>query len=213
MTRTTNKGKIIITGPGRSGTTFLVQLLTRLGFDTGFEPYKEPVGESKRAGCEYIMEWFGLPIKEKRANLEKAPRILKAPEWSMALKELFFEEIYPVDHVIIPIRDLRIAAQSRLDAGCHYMTIGTVDDQESVHALMLGKCIEACYLYDVPYTLMKFPRLVTDARYCYDSLDMVFGWHDPLEFVDEVANFNRIFNELSDTDNIKWAKVKKESDK
>ena len=209
MTPTTNKGKIIITGPGRSGTTFLVQLLTRLGYDTGFEPYNEPVAKEMRAGCEVQTQWFGLPIKEKRANMEKAPRILKAPEWSMALKECLFEEVYPIDHVIIPIRDLRIAAQSRLDAGCHYMTIGTVDDQESVHALMLGKCIEACYLYDIPYTLMKFPRLVADAPYCYRCLNEVFGWDN---YEQDVQEFYDKFNELSDVDSIKWAKIK-ESDK
>ena len=207
MSHTTNKGKIIITGPGRSGTTFLVQLLTRLGLDTGFEPYKEPFSEDKRAGCEWQLDWFGLSIKEKRASLEKTPRILKAPEWSMVLKETFFEEIYPIDHVIIPIRDLRIAAQSRLDAGCHYLTTGTVDDQESVHAFMLGKCIEACYLYDVRYTLMKFPRLVVEADYCYSCLDMVEALELP-----GFETFRKEFNELSDVDNIKWAKIMKESD-
>ena len=30
--------KLVITGTGRAGTTFLVQLLTELGLDTGYAP-------------------------------------------------------------------------------------------------------------------------------------------------------------------------------
>jgi hypothetical protein len=168
-----SESKVIITGPGRSGTSFLIQLLTRLGLDTGFEPYAEPFYDNIRAGCEYEMEWFDLSDERKAESLAESPRILKAPEWCLGLKELLQKELHPVGHVIVPIRDLRDAARSRLEAGLHYLTDGTLDDQESVNAYLLGKCIEACELFDLPYTIMHFPRLVEDPHYCVGILSRI----------------------------------------
>jgi len=68
-------GKIIITGPGRSGTTFLVQLLTRLHFDTGWEPYREPYFNAQRAGCEIKLDFdLESAAAEAKATIEAAPR-------------------------------------------------------------------------------------------------------------------------------------------
>lgn len=194
--------KIIITGPGRSGTTFITQLLTRLGFDTGYEPYNEQIFPGIRAGCEWVVGWYDLSKVQRRVNLENAPKVLKAPEWSLALKELFATETYPVELVILPLRDLRIAAQSRLDAGLHYLTDGTLDDQESVHALMLGKCIEACELYHVPYVILHFPKLVQDAYYCIDKLNKYLD-------IDYTKGI-KLHSELANLKEIKWKNEREE---
>ncbi|MHA2066475.1 MAG: hypothetical protein ACXABY_19055 [Candidatus Thorarchaeota archaeon] len=45
--------KLMILGAGRSGTTFLIKLLTRLGLYTGYYPYKEFELGNTRAGCEF----------------------------------------------------------------------------------------------------------------------------------------------------------------
>ncbi len=174
-------GKIIITGPGRSGTTFLVQLLTRLGFDTGFEPYSE-VGyrADLRAGLEWpILDQIDFSKQshdEMRTAIDETPRILKGPDWSMVIKSLLAHDLIQIDHIILPVRDLEATARSRLDVGLDWMIQAngdheaTVMDQANVSAMALGKVIEASLLYSIPCILMAFPLLVQSARYCYDKL-------------------------------------------
>ena len=64
----------------------------------------------------------------------------------------------------------------RVDAGLFWQVCQTDDyeylvlDQANVHALALGRALEACLMCDVPYTLLLFPRLVRDARYCYHKV-------------------------------------------
>jgi len=181
--------KVIITGPGRSGTTFLVQLLTRLGLDTGFTPYQEPVQAEWRAGCEHVVEGpFQPPFTELTGVLAAAPYILKSPEWALSLKAFVQHGLMEVDHVLIPVRDLDVAARSRLDVGLGWQVCETDDyeyqvmDQASVHALALGRALEACLICDLPYTLLTFPRLVTDWTYCYERVTRAFPNLERLEF-------------------------------
>ena len=196
-------GKILIIGPGRSGSTFLVQLLTRLGFDTGFQPYNEPYGENTRAGCEWRVELdLNAPHDQWREQLNNMPRILKAPEWSLVLKHFVKERLVEVDHVFIPLRDLDIAAKSRLDVGLDWHVEPTDDynyklmDQASVHALAFGRAVEACEICDLPYTIMHFPRFVENKPYCYWSLmnALSINWR----------MFEKVFDELAKPEKIKW---------
>lgn len=186
-------GKILITGPGRSGTTFLVMLLTRLGFDTGYEPGEEAYYPNIRAGCEKVVELDSLTADEARQALAEAPRVLKSPEWGIQLKDLLRQRIIQVDHVILPVRDLDIAAKSRLAVDLDWLLEPTQGDkqeyQANVHALALGRAIEACLLYNVPCTTMKFPLLVQDEEYCYQKLNGV-------ESIDR-EEFRVMFQELA----------------
>lgn len=172
-------GKVIITGPGRSGTTFLVQLLGRLGLDTGFEPYNEPVRPDFRAGLEYTsvaIDYDKQSLAEIRQSIDDAPQVLKAPEWGMVLKSLLANNIIEVEHVFVPVRDLDTAAVSRLSVGLDWMIPPEVPEDERVgvqaeiHAMALGRVVEACLLYSVPCTIMAFPLLVQDVDYCYRKL-------------------------------------------
>ncbi len=92
-------GKIVITGTGRAGTTLLVAMLTDLGMDTGYRPGIE----AKRSG--------GLEGDIERPD---APRVVKAPTLSLGLREVLDRGNVRVEHVIIPVRDLDIAAASRV---------------------------------------------------------------------------------------------------
>lgn len=171
-------GKIIITGPGRSGTTFLVQLLTRLGFDTGFEPDTEPYVNEIRAGCEWKLH-FNADIDPHDAikdRIAAAPRVLKSPEWGMVIKYLLSHGLIEIDHVLLPIRDLDTAARSRLDAGLDWLLMPDVEgderviEQANLLGLALGRAVEACVLFEVPCTILRFPSLVADPAYCYHKL-------------------------------------------
>lgn len=161
-------GKVIITGPGRSGTSFLVQLLTRLGMDTGYEPYNEYFVDELRAGCEYPGDYT--------SDFDKLPRFIKGPVWAYWLKYIVVNNITEIEHVVMPMRDLTESAESRLNVGLDFMVDKDYvkmpgphlnEIQENVLAMLTGKVLEACYLYGIPLTLMRFPRLVQDDAYCW----------------------------------------------
>jgi hypothetical protein len=197
-------GKILITGPGRSGTTFIVQMLTRLGFDTGFRPGEESYAESIRAGCEWTVD---VDLERDSAQhiaevMKTGPRVLKSPEWGMILKGLLTLGLIEVDHVVIPIRDIDVAAKSRIDAGLHWWVDKSlsgdalIEDQASIMALALGRAIEACMLFSVPCTVMLFPHLVKNEAYCYRKLSA-------LGKIDR-GEHTKVFNELANPEQIKW---------
>ncbi|MHC4635779.1 MAG: hypothetical protein ACYSYU_11315, partial [Planctomycetota bacterium] len=114
---------VFITGPGRSGTTFLVQLFTRLGLDTGYEPYQEVYIESWRAGCEAGPETDVIKQSDEaiRQAFQESPRIIKGPAWAYLLKYFHKNDLVEIEHVFMPLRDLTIAAHSRLDAGLDFL--------------------------------------------------------------------------------------------
>src|SRR5689334_19108131 len=97
------KHHLIISGTGRAGTTFLVQLFTALGLDTGFSDLQSAIYENCNAGME------------KDIHLPDAPYIIKTPWLCDYLDEVLENNDRVIDHAIVPVRDLYAAAQSRRD--------------------------------------------------------------------------------------------------
>jgi hypothetical protein len=166
-----------------------MQLLTRLGADTGFEPYKEKFRPELRAGCE----WH----ETVRDDFSKMPRYIKGPVWAYWLKYIMVNELTEIEHVVMPMRDLTASAESRLSVGLAFMVDKEyvalpgeylMELQENVLAMLTGKVLETCYLYKIPLTLMRFPRLVEDDAYC---------WLKMSEFADvEYSDFKKVWDEL-----------------
>jgi hypothetical protein len=158
--------KVIIAGTGRAGTTLLVQILTDLGLDTGFAP-DAPIDERAAAGLE-------LP-----AAARNAPRIVKSPHLSRWLAGLLDEGRVEVEHVIIPIRDLEVAAASRVRMA-HYGAdlhtwgglFGTTraTRQREALALIEYELLYTIARYDLPHTLLEFPRFAQDWEYAHAKL-------------------------------------------
>lgn len=169
---TASSAKILITGTGRAGTTFLVQLLTALGLDTGF-------------GAETA---DGSYFPQARAGLEKdvfdphAPRVVKSPFLCDQIDEVMARH-NGIEHVIVPIRTFHEAAESRLRvqgtitgsrdghpvAGGLWGT-AQADEQQPVLEHKFATLMESLTRHDIPTTLVSFPRLVTDAGYLYGKL-------------------------------------------
>lgn len=196
-------GKVIITGPGRSGTSFLVRLLTWLGEDTGYvKGGRTGYSDQVRAGCEQQVIVRVLDGDVVGANLAAAPRILKSPDWAFVLKNLVQNGWMDVDHVLIPFRDLDVTAESRLDVGLDWMMEpgGThelrVAAQANIHGLALGRTLEACWLCGLRYTVMLFPLFVQEAEYCYERLSRAFEL--------ERGAFDEAFAELARPGQVKW---------
>lgn len=190
--------KIIIAGTGRSGTTFLMQVLTEMGFDTGFDNSTDHVFEDKRAGMEHPIQFSGT-IKDARKHFNTLPRVLKSPYFSSLLKLFLDLKIISVSHVIIPIRNLKEVANSRVENKLTWLQTHDDTDVESQRVYsgyMLGSIIEACVLHNVPYTTIVFPDFIEDKLGTYKALrkvfDKDFGYAKFSKAVDKLGDINKI---------------------
>ena len=175
--------RIVITGTGRAGTTLLVQVLTDLGFDTGFTP-DAPIDETTHAGLE------------TRLDSPTAPRIVKSPNLSRRLDDILTAGTAAVEHVIIPIRDLDVAAASRVRAtkygsNLHAMggLFGTTraTKQRETLAVLNYQLMFTLAKHDIPHTLLLFPRFASDGEYLYEHLSFLDPSIPKARWVEAVA--------------------------
>jgi len=181
MTKEADRTHVVITGTGRTGTTFLVQLLTRLGLETGFSPDNMVLFEEARAGLEHDVREAGSPY------------IVKDPAFCDYAQEVLEREEIRIEHVFVPMRDLTAAAESRRlvvrrtdrsngllpsqVAGGLWHT-DEPGEQEGVLLQQLYKLMLALSDADVPLTLLRYPRLTRDRAYLYRKLRPVLGTID-----------------------------------
>lgn len=176
---------MVITGTGRSGTTFLVELLTHLGLDTGFtlERLQAKIHKVARAGLEHDI------------RLENCPYIVKAPAFCDYAEEVIRRSDIVIEHVFVPMRDLYSAAESRRFvesntlAGASFLErlaltetqqeligglVGTTSsepgDQEEVLLRRIYSLLLAVSGTTVPITFMRYPTLVKDSQYLFEKL-------------------------------------------
>ena len=166
----------VIAGTGRAGTTFLVQFLTECGVDTGDVAWFD-----ERANA-------GLEIHLTDPN---APYLIKDPWLYLYCDNIDLAQI-AVDVVVLPVRDLRDAATSRLiQEKSHVIEkmpdhfalaegYGTVSggsiysleplDLERILATGFYRVLQWALRNDIPVVLLDFPRLVNDADHLINNL-------------------------------------------
>jgi len=180
--------KVIITGTGRAGTTFLVRLLTELGLETGIsrKNWHKKFYPACNAGLEH--------------NLldPETPYIVKNPALCETLPAALATGRFVIDHVYVPIRELETAAASRVRHGGENGSVpgglwGTSDPahQRAVLAEYFHNLIHVLVVHEIPHTFILFPRLVTDAGYTYDRLSFVLKGISRLDF-------DTVFNRIAD---------------
>lgn len=177
---------VVISGTGRAGTTFLVALLTNLGFDTGFseKEIERLKSETARAGLEH-------DIRE-----EGSPYIIKSPWFCDYAGDVLARKDIVIEHVFIPVRDLDAAAESRKFV--HRNTIlkeklwrrikrkffstnvkgglwhtNDYDKQKEVLLCQVYKLLMVLSNTNIPITIMNFPRIVKDSKYLYTKLSSI----------------------------------------
>ena len=164
--------KTVITGPGRSGTTFLVQLLTEVGLDTGYDRSNFEVDPISHAGLE-----------QPNWHTPESPYIVKSPLISQSIHYTMASGEVEIDHVFLPLRPLRdvVASRERVSQIGGDCTPGGMDSgqnrqrQADQQARQLYGLIMALARYEIPHTLMEFPRLAKDPKYTYRKLSPVLG--------------------------------------
>jgi hypothetical protein len=177
---------LIITGTGRAGTTFLVQLFTELGLDTGFAGPDCGLFPNCNAGMEFDLWEPGCPY------------IVKSPSLCDDLEGLLQSGNIVVDHALIPMRDLYSAAESRRQVASAavdnpYWAEGGApgglwhtrqpEDQEGVLAVQLYKLVHTLTAHDIPTTFLDFPRLAQDPDYLYYKVRFALGGYHFDEFL------------------------------
>lgn len=179
---------VVITGTGRTGTSFLVELLTHLGLETGFAP--EDLARHKsaiaRAGFEHDI------------RSADAPFIVKSPWFCDYCDEILRRDDIAIDHVYIPMRDSTAAAESRRFvtrqttatfpiwkrmkhllakqsvAGGIWHTKNS-SQQEDVLLGQVYKLVLALSRTMVPVTLLQYPLIVNDSIYLFEKLQPILG--------------------------------------
>ncbi|MBL1212939.1 MAG: hypothetical protein HND52_06240 [Ignavibacteriae bacterium] len=184
---------IVITGTGRAGTTFLVQILTHLGLDTGFTPDNMVIDKNARAGLEHDI----------RNN--DVPYIVKSPWFCDYVGEVLNREDIDIEHIFIPIRDSKSAAASRYNVFKNtpffkriitksaYINGGTwgtkrKNKQEVILIQKLYDLLLSLSNTNIPVTLLKFPRIVNDSEYLFEKLKNIL--HD-IEYHDFKLAFEK----------------------
>ena len=166
---------VLITGTGRAGTSFLVQLLTHLGLDTGFTPEALKLLPFARAGLETGL-WTRNP-----------PYIVKSP-FACDVDESLFRGRDRIEHAIIPVRRFEAAAASRV----HVQQEATgrrdgpktpgglwgteiADQQAATLRFKFTNLIETLVSLDVPITFLRYPGFIREPDYLYEKLRWLLG--------------------------------------
>lgn len=161
---------VVISGTGRARTTYLVELLTELGLDTAADRLRYSRGA--RAGLEYDV---------RRPD---APYIVKAPMFCQIVDEVLADPDICIERVIVPVRDLKAASDSRIrvqrrkaagragpDTVVGGGLWGATDpaEQPAVLAKRFHHLVQRLVAHDIPITFLAFERM-GDAQYLYDRL-------------------------------------------
>jgi hypothetical protein len=166
------RGHLLIAGTGRAGTTLLMRILTRLGLDTGFTC-------GQFAAVEANVGRAGLELSVTRETAARLPAIIKTPHIADNIGEALAEGWLPLDRVLIPVRELGAAAESRRAASRRAEALGRnglaapgglwktrePERQEQELAVQFHKLVEALVAHEVPMTLLAFPRFAREPGY------------------------------------------------
>lgn len=187
QTEDTPKHHLLISGVGRSGTSFLVRYLAGLGLQTHLDVHTRPQWfEEANAGLE------DLPIYSPGCRL---PYVIKSPWLCEIVDQVLTDPELRIDAVILPMRDLAEAATSRVvmeRQNIHQSTIAKIAvdhiwenwchtpggivfslnpvDQGRLLAVWFYQLVERLTKAAIPIVFLTFPRLVEDPDYLFHTL-------------------------------------------
>ena len=178
---------LLIAGTGRAGTTALVQLLGACGLATGSDNLR--YFTTSRAGLEH------------KLIADDAPYVVKQPFLSEDLGRFIAEGFDPgrIDAIVVPMRDLRHAAASRIQVFREHglRTPGGLwrSRRPSAQLRILGESEHQLLMtaadHNIRVVLLNFPRFVNDAGYSWECLAPVLPGVDEATFIERHTSLMR----------------------
>lgn len=167
--------KIIVSGTGRAGTTFIMKIFSFLGLDTGFNPkrFENHVDPVANSGMELYLGF----IKGYRV-----PYILKSPAFIEHIHKVLTKT--KIDYMILPIRNFEDSAQSRYRLKDNVTNCGSlwnatdVESQKVFYYKVLSEYLLAMVQYDIPTIFIDFKRMIVEEQYLYDKLKPIMNQHN-----------------------------------
>jgi hypothetical protein len=159
--------RLLIAGPGRSGTTALVRILAEVGLSTTADTGR--YFDDARAGYE-----GGLT--------ERSPAIVKSPHLTFQLPQMLADgTVNPADllGVVLPVRDLDQVAGSRTANALRLGSprgpgalFGTTVPTRQADVLARGliDLVLALEAHDVDHTFLLYPRFTADFDYLWSKI-------------------------------------------
>jgi len=186
--------KILIAGPTGTGTTFLLGLMHRLGFDTGFEDaHVTDVVSNRGKGLEYVRNnrWRKPWLAAKDEGRDISPYVIKQPTQDHGddggtgilcdVLDVVDENGWNVEHLFLTVRKLTsvvgsVARRAKTgDSVMHKVRGNELRERELLAAEGFYKLVCKLAVRDHPYTLIEFPASVDDPEYCFRKLRPVLN--------------------------------------
>lgn len=180
---------LLIAGTGRAGTSLLVRYLTEMGLDTTLSRHEEHSVWSDDADA-------GLEESPHALFGKGIPYVVKSPWLYLVIDEALTKARDHIDAVVVPIRDLSLAARSRTSVERRAMSrtapwlceleeewdvwattpggvIYSIEEVDQQRLLAVGfyKLIEKCVESEVPLIFLHFPRFAEDSDYLFSQLE------------------------------------------
>lgn len=180
--------KIVITGTGRCGTSFLMHLFTELGLNTGYT-LDECEWHLERSKCNGGIE------HSVGTELFNKSDIVKNPIWMYKPELLEFD----IKCIIVPLRNIMDVANSRdrVNSGQYggfWQGAKSREQQLRIDSEAFYDFIEYTVKKDLKVIFLDFPRIVRDPEYLYDKIGDKIGvctkpWN--LSF-NKIANIDKV---------------------
>jgi hypothetical protein len=158
--------KILITGTGRCGTTFLIKLFSFLGYNTGYN--ENNFHKYIYTNCNSGME---RKINEKFD-------VLKNPLFIENIESIVNDKNIIIKCIIIPIRDYNESAKSRENNGkgkCGGLwNANNEKEQVEYYNKLMANYIYIMTKYNLNTIFLDFNKMTTNKQYLYDKLKNIF---------------------------------------
>lgn len=175
--------KILITGTGRCGTTFLIKLFSFLNFDTGYtrDNFKLSINSNCNSGMEriYTDNYY----------------IIKNPNFMMDIENILKDKSISIKNVIIPIRDLEASAKSRVKHGNKCGGLWEAKDELSqitFYKNILTNYIIISTKYNINTIFIDFDKMINDKVYLFNKLKNILD-----EKNIDLNNFSSVYDEVT----------------
>lgn len=188
-----SKPKIVVTGVGYSGTTFVIRLAKELGWDIGepqlhgrderkgmeWEPFwKFSVQVSRYLGRQYepVQRWWSRTLIENRDIIREAvksdidqmpfPSIVKCPDYG----QMEFVDLLQPELIIVCHRKLEDVAKSMKSDNIYALQNLSLQEVYDGVALAYGHLMDAVQNSGIDARIVSFPHMALDSEYAAKAL-------------------------------------------